>query len=343
MSHRHYIERLVITILVLAVALLLWNLRHLLMLVFGAVLVAVVFSIVARPFRERLRLPEQLALLCAVLLVATIVGTAFWLFGAEVARQSKLLGEMVPEAWRAMEVRLDAWGLGDRVREAVDGLGSGNGIVSSIGGFAMSIGAGIANFLLVVVGGIYLASQPQLYRTGLIKLVPPRGRRLAAEALDDSGRALRLWLLGQLVSMSLVGLLTGLGLWLIGVPSALTLGLIAAILEFVPYVGPIAASFPAILLALAESPEMALWTVGLYLVVQQLEGNVIQPLVQQRAVEMPPALLLFALVAGGVIFGIIGVLFAAPLTVVLYVLVKRLYVREALHTSTPLPGEEEGS
>ena len=128
----------------------------------------------------------------------------------------------------------------------------------------------------------------------------------------------------------------------IGIPAALTLGLLAGFLDFVPFIGPIVAAIPAIVLALAGDPETALWVVGLYLVVQQIEGNIITPLFQKRAVELPPALLLFSLVAAGLVFGIAGVMFAEPLTVVLYVLVKRLYVRDALDTDTPMPGEKQG-
>ena len=141
--------------------------------------------------------------------------------------------------------------------------------------------------------------------------------------------------------MVAVGFLTWLGLALIGVPSALTLALLAGLLEFVPYVGPIVSAVPAVLLAFAASPEMAFWTALLFFGVQQFEGYVLEPLVQQHAVDLPPALLLFALVAGGLVFGLIGVLFAEPLTVMLFVMVKRLYVREALQTPTPIPGEKD--
>jgi len=340
-SHRVFIERLVIAVIVIGIALLLWNLRGLFLLVFGAALVSVILNIVAEPIRERLRAPDWLALLGAVLIVAGVIVAAFWTFGAQVTRQAQALGEMIPAAWTAMEARLDAWGMGEAVREWTATLGAGGGVVSNLGNLAVSVGNGIADTLLVVVGGIYLAAQPELYRVGMIKLVPERGRALAAQALEASGRALRLWLLGRMVSMAVVGLLTWIGLMIIGVPSALALGLIAALLEFVPFIGPILAAVPAILLAFAQSPETAVWTALLFLAIQQFEGNLLEPLVQQRAVEMPPALLLFALVAGGLVFGIVGVILAAPLTVVLFVLVKRLYVQEALHTATPLPGDEE--
>jgi predicted PurR-regulated permease PerM len=340
-GHRIFIERLVIAVIVVGIALLLWNLRDLFMLVFGAVLVSVILNIIARPIRERLNLPAWVALLAAVLIVAAVLTAAFWSFGAQVTRQAQALRDMIPAAWAALEARLNAWGLGESIRQWAESLRGGGGVVANLGNIAVTIGNGIADTLLVVVGGIYLAAQPELYRVGLLKLVPKRGRALAEDALDASGRALHLWLLGRLVSMAVVGTLTWLGLTIIGIPSALALGVLAGLLEFVPFIGPILSAVPAILLAFAESPEQAIWTALLFLAIQQFEGNVLEPLVQQRAVDLPPALLLFALVAGGLLFGAVGVILAAPFTVVMFVMVKRLYVQEALHTPTPLPGQDD--
>jgi predicted PurR-regulated permease PerM len=341
-SHRAFIERLVIAIAILGLALLLWALRGLLILVFGAVLVAVILSLIAHPLRQRLRFPDWAALLAAVIVVIGLFGLAFWLFGAETARQASALREAIPAAWQALLERLEPIGLAEPLRQGVAGAeGGGGGVMSNIGRFVMSVGGGIADALLVIVGGIYLAAQPRLYRGGLLKLFPPGSRDRVETALDDSWTALRLWLAGRLVSMLFIGILTGLGLWIIGIPGALALGVIAFILEFVPFVGPILAAVPAILLAVAFDPVKALWVGGLYLGIQQLEGNVIEPLVQQRAVDLPPALLLFAIVAGALVFGPPGVIFAAPLTVVLFVMVKRLYVREALQTPTDIPGEKK--
>jgi predicted PurR-regulated permease PerM len=340
-SHRIFIERLIIAIGVVAVALLLWNLRDLFILVFGSVLVAVILGLIAKPIARRLNLPHWAALLAAVAIVVAVLAFAFWAFGTQVARQAEALRAMIPMAWAALEARLDAWGLGESVRQWTASLGPGGGVLANLGNVAVTVGNGIADTLLVIVGGIYLAAQPELYRVGILKLVPERGRTLGGEALEASGRALRLWLLGRLVSMAVVGILTGVGLTIIGVPSALALGLLAALLEFVPFVGPIISAVPAILLALAQSPEQAIWAALLFLAIQQFEGNILEPLVQQRAVDLPPALLLFALVAGGLVFGAAGIILAAPLTVVLFVMVKRLYVQEALNTPTPLPGQDE--
>lgn len=337
LTTRQFIARVLIAIALVALALLAWQMRHILILVFGGVLVGVILSLIARPLHEKLRIPETPALLLALLILVAIIGGAMWLFGGEVLRQVQILREELPQAWAALERWLAPSGLDD----AVEGIGEGQGIISRVGSFAMSVGSGIADAVLVLFAGVYLAAQPKLYRTGVLKLLPEGRRPLVGQAMDDSGEALRRWLKGQLTAMALVGLLTGLGLWALGVPAALTLGIAAALLDFVPFVGPILAAVPGVLIAFIQSPELALWTVGLYVVIQQLEGNVISPLIQQRAVDLPPALLLFSLVAGGFLFGFAGVLLAAPLTVVLFVLVKRLYVREALNTPTPLPTDDD--
>jgi predicted PurR-regulated permease PerM len=119
------------------------------------------------------------------------------------------------------------------------------------------------------------------------------------------------------------------------------LAIIAGVLEFIPYAGPIASAVPAVLVALVQSPELAAWTVVMYVIVHHVEAYVLQPLVQQYAVEVPAVVMLFSLLAFGMLFGLIGVLFAAPMAVVAYVMVKRLYVVEALQTPTPIPGEKK--
>jgi predicted PurR-regulated permease PerM len=341
LTRREYIERLIITLLILGVALLLWHLRELLILVFAASLFAVVLNSIAEPLAAKIRLPQAAALLIAVFGVLGIVIGSSYLLGTEVTAQSQIIREKIPAGWASIQGVLDRWGIGEPVRNWMAEITSGGGMLSNIGGIAMTLGNGITHTVLVIVGGIYIASQPSLYRAGIIKLIPEKGRPLAASAIDEARKGLRMWLLGQLVAMTIVGVLTGLGLWLLGVPSALTLALLAALLEFVPLIGSVIAAVPAILLALAVDPQLALWTALLYLAVQQIEGNVIQPIVQQRAVDLPPALLIFSLVAGGLLFGVVGVLVAAPLTVALYVLVKRLYVREALSTPTPIPSQPE--
>ena len=340
LSEAQFVRRVLIIIGLVALALLAWSLRTVLLMVFGAIVVATLFRALSAQF-EKLRLPSGAALAMSVLTVFGVVGVSVALFGAQVAEQTESLTQAVPKAWETLRGRIEGFGLGIDL-DQLNPAGKASGLASTAGNFLMSVGSGLADALLIIVGGIFIAASPRFYRVGAVKLVPEHRRHLIWTALEDSGKALQLWLKAQLLTMLLVGIVTGLGLWLIGIPSWLALALLAALLEFVPYVGPVLAAIPAVLIAAAIDPQLALWTVGVYLVVQQIEGNLLQPLLQQWAVDLPGAVLLFSLLACGTLFGALGVIFAAPLTVVIYVLVKRLYVREALETATPTPGEDKG-
>jgi len=193
--------------------------------------------------------------------------------------------------------------------------------------------------ILTVAAGVYLAVQPAVYRKGAAYLLPPRQRELGEQTIDDIARALRLWLLGQAIQMCLIGALSTAAVWLIGLPSPFALGAIAGLTEFVPYLGPVIASIPAILVAVTIGFYPALWTIIAYIVIHQIEGNLIVPIIERRLVFVPPALLLLSIVAVTEIFGMIGIVFAAPITVIIFVAVMKLYVRRGLGQPTPLPGE----
>lgn len=336
---RTFVRRVLIALGLALLLFILWQLRTLLLMLFGAVVVATVFRALSDRIQRWTKVKEGVAVGASIILILGTVLLLVLLFGQHVTRQAATLDQTLPAAWRSFEARMEEMGLGDELdriiasaRQSFSPSGYGRAVIT--------VGNAIAEVLVVLVGGIFLASQPRFYATGALELVPKARRALFSQAMTESETALRLWLKGQLIAMTVVGLLTGLGLWLFGVPSALVLGLIAGILEFIPYVGPILSAVPGVLLALAVSPDLAIWVALLYFGVQQFEGYVLTPLVQQYAVDLPGVVLLFSLIGFGILFGTLGVVLAAPLTVVTYVLVKRLYVIEALQTPTPIPGEE---
>jgi predicted PurR-regulated permease PerM len=335
-----FIRRVLIILALVSLFFLAWTLRSVLLMLFGAVVVATIFRSLADRIRGLIGGHFRVAMALSILLVLGGFVGMIALFGSQVAAQVDTLRETLPAAWKSLEARIGDLGLGHQMRKIVESANQGSSF-SSFSRTILSIGNGVAETMVVIVAGIFLALQPRFYATGAIKLVPPHKRALIAEAMNECERALQLWLKGQLMAMVVVGLLVGTGLWLLGVPSALTLGLLAGLLEFIPFAGPILAMIPAVLLALAVSPDLAIWVLLLYLAVQQFEGNVLTPVVQQYAVDLPGVVLLFSLIGFGIIFGTLGVILAAPLAVVSYVLVKRLYVVEALHTATPIPGEKK--
>ena len=337
----HFVRQVLITVAIAAGMLLLWQLRQVIVLLFGAVMVATIFRAISDLIEKHLRLPERIAVLLSVLLVVGIIAAVVWAVGSQVSAQSQSLADTLPLAAQMIDARLAAMGLGHPVTQWMNQVHSGGLIGGNLKGVLSAVTLSAASFLIVFFGGIFLAAEPRLYGIGLLKLVAPGKRHVVGEAMKESDKALRLWLKGQLAAMILIFLMTWFGLWLLGVPSALVLALISGVLEFIPYAGAITSSIPAIMVALVKSPELALWVVGLYVVVHHIEAYLIQPVIQQFAVEIPAVITLFALLAFGLLFGVLGILLAAPLAVVSYVLVKRLYVIEALDTPTPIPGEKK--
>lgn len=171
-------------------------------------------------------------------------------------------------------------------------------ITSSASYAAFVVVGVIADIVLIMFGCVYFALRPDLYRTGLLALVPRPGQRRVVETLNSTQIALLRWLKGQLISMAIVGALTALGLWLLGVPSSIALGAIAAFAEFIPY-GPILAVIPALFVTISEGGSMLVWVLLLYLCIQQIESNLVTPIVTRELVHLPPALTVFAIVALG--------------------------------------------
>jgi predicted PurR-regulated permease PerM len=331
----------VIVIAIAGVAWLAVSLTRFFILVFAAIVLGAVFDAIASWLVRRARVGRGIALALSVAGIVAVFAGAFILFGSQLAREIDTIREQVPQALRGVEAFLDRYGLGARVRELAEvGSEDISQLVSQAGGYALAAGSGIADFVLVLVAGIFLASDPATYRRGLLLLVPARAEATAALALDDAARGLKGWMIGQAVSSLVVAALTWAGLALLGVPAAGGLGLIAGLLDVIPMIGPIIAGIPAVLLAFTVSPMTALWTLILFLVIQQLQGNFLQPMIQKQAVDVPPAVLLFAVVAAGLLFGFLGVLLAAPLTVVVFVLVQRVYVKTLLGKDIKIAGAD---
>ena len=337
---RQVVRTTLIVISLVALFALAWLLRSVLMLVFSAVLVAVILRAGANGLERRLPMPTWAALALVIVAFLGVLGLVFWLFGAQISAQMGELIARLPYAYAQFKIRIGQPDL-DRtlIAQVRSMVPDGGTIVSVVGTVVGGVTGALSGLILAVVGGIYLASQPALYRHGVLLLIPAEHRPNVDEALDRSGEALKRWLLAQLIAMATVGSLAGIGLWAIGVPSPLALALIAGLLEFVPVAGPFLSAIPAVLLALTVGLNEVLLTAGLYLVIQQIEGNILMPVIQARSVDLPPALTLFSLVALGLLFGIPGVLMATPLTVVLYVMVRKLYVNDTLGEHVRLPGD----
>jgi predicted PurR-regulated permease PerM len=310
--------------------LLAWRLSDVLLLLFGAVILAVALGSMAGPLQRRLHLSQRVAVGVTVALTFIVITAGSWLVGDQLVEQANDLRERLPAALDKLNAWASSFPIGVTLQEVWRGANTEDVPWASVANAATRTLGAIGSLGLLLVVGVYLAADPTLYRLGLVRLVPPAYRARIDGALLASGQALGRWLLGQGMSMLFVGSATAIGLALLGVPLALTVGLIAGVLAFVPFFGPIASGLLAVLLAFTQGPTQALFVVGLSVVIQQVEGNLLMPWVQRWAVELPPVLGITAAVIFGLLFGLPGVILATPLMVVAMVLVQTLYVEGLL-------------
>lgn len=330
-----YLQKVLITVAVAALALILFRWREVLLLAFGASLVAVLLRALANPIAKRTPLNAGGSLAVAFLGVIVLVGLAGWFVGAQVTAQFDQLSQILPKAWAATQTYLSEFTAGQWLLERFQQVRSDHSVTSNLGVMAGRLGritrtsvGVITDLVLVIIAGVYFAAQPSLYRNGLLRLVPEHSRGRLTEALDEASMSLRRWLVGTGLAMIGMGVLVAIGATLLGLPAPLALGLVAGLAEFVPIVGAIVSSFPGLLLAGTKGPDVVLWTLVFYVAAHQFEGHVLIPLIQRRVVSVPPALTLFSVLAFGLLFGPLGVILATPLAVVVLVLVRRLYLNE---------------
>jgi predicted PurR-regulated permease PerM len=331
------LQRFLRRVLVVAgVALLLaalWVMREALLIGFAAVLVAILLDAAAEPISRRTGPGRRWALLVAGLAILALVAGTVALIGREVVAQSQALYGQIP---RLTEQFRERFGVtlpppGELIPEGM--LGS----VASVGAGLVSAASALA---LAVVAGAYIVAQPERHKRGFLKLFPKSLAPRAEGFLDTAGSALRRWLLATLAAMAIVGTAVGLLAWALGLPPPLALGLFAALVEFIPLVGPILSAVPILLFAFAQGGGTVLWALAGVVLIQQIEGNAIQPLVGEALVDIPALVLLLGIVAFGALLGLGGVVLAAPIAVVAYVAAQKLWVRETLGRRVEVAGEE---
>lgn len=316
-----------------------------LLVVFAAILLAILLNGIARLIERFLPLGHQFALGLGILLVIALLAGTVLLAGPQVNHQISQLGNRLPEAVGQVEdmLRQYPWGhallnSSPELSELVDGSGKVFGYLS---GFFSSAVIMITDTLIILIVGIYIASNPGLYVRGILLLVPPKERARGGEVMSAVGHALGWWLVGQFGAMAIIGALTGIGLWIIGMPLALALGLIAGLFSFIPMLGPVIAAVPGLLVALMEDPMLALYAALVYWIAQIIEGNLVTPMIQKRTVALAPAILITAQLLMGVLFGFNGVVLATPLIVATMVLIQMLYVQDMLDTEVRVLGDHD--
>jgi predicted PurR-regulated permease PerM len=337
MSRKEFTVRVFIVVVAAALVAMTWLLSDVLLLVFGAALLALGLRLLSRPLVTRLGLANGPALAIAITFLLGAMAGVTLLLGPTFSQELSGLAERLPAAYSKFAQRFELGSFGELI--------ANSGAVSSIGSLASRLFAWgstiigvIASAAILVVGGIYLAADPDLYLKGAIKLFPAALRPQLELSARESGTALQRWLVAQLIAMAIVGVATALGLFIVGVPSAIALGLIAGVAEFIPLIGPFVALLPILIMAASQDLQTLTGAFVVFILIQQVESNVMAPLIAKKAVAIAPALGLFAVVAMGIIFGPLGLLLGYPLVIVADTFVRRLYVLDTLGTSVDILG-----
>ncbi|MGF1635365.1 MAG: AI-2E family transporter [Phycisphaerae bacterium] len=326
-----FVRDALVILAVLALVILAWHLRVTVLLGLLGVLLGVVLRAGGNGIAKLLGVSHGTGLGILAVLAVMLLGGLGYLVVPRVDEEFGQLAERLPDAIMKLEQQLAEAGL--LPTPVMDGglyqqlQALGEALLSRTGGIISGTLGVLTSLGLVLFVGAYTAVSPGSYRRGFIRLFPLRKRESVGDVLDDLYDTLQKWMLGQLSEMVIVGLLSWIGLLLLGVPLALTFGIIAGLFAFVPVVGPIVSTLAPALLALTIDPWLGIYVVLLFLGIQTVESYLITPMIQKKAVSILPAVLILAQVVMGTVAGAVGIILAAPLMATVLVLVDRLYVR----------------
>jgi predicted PurR-regulated permease PerM len=318
---------------VIAVIAVLWFARTAILLLFAGILLAILLDGLSRPLRN-MGLPKAVAIPVVVLLIALFFLLVGWAAGPVFIQQMEELGRYVAQTITSLGQEAASQAGQSGILQKLDWsalinlLPSPLGVASGATAVATSIAGAITALLLVVFFGIYFALDPDTYVRLIVRAAPPEKRGEVRELLAEISAVLHRWLNGQLLAMAAVGAISYVGLLLLGMPLAAVLALLIGLFEFIPYIGPILGAVPMLLIASGQGFEMVLWVVGLYILVQLIEGYLLTPLIQSRAVSLPPAVVITSQLVFGAMFGVLGLALATPLAAAASVPLRR-YLGEA--------------
>jgi predicted PurR-regulated permease PerM len=334
-----------IAIAMATLAVFLWYSIQVLLLIFAGVLIAILLRGLSDWVGERTGLPHAASLAIVILVMMGALGTFFWLSAPRLVHEIGELAEQIPPKIEQMRARIEAAPMGGMLLKGMpqlDAMMRGRGdLFGSVTGWVSSTLGAVVSVMVVLFTGMFLAAAPRMYVRGLLHLVPPKRRDRMAEVLGAIGYTLKWWMTGQAIDMVVIGAATALGLYFLGVPLALLLGFLAALFNFIPNFGPLFSLVPALLLTFPVDPTKAFYVLILYIVLQNIEGNLLMPYIQGKAVDLPSALTIVSQVLMGILAGGLGLALAAPLAAATLVAVKMLYVEDTLGDRIKTPADHD--
>ncbi|MBD3345249.1 MAG: AI-2E family transporter [Chitinivibrionales bacterium] len=303
-------------------------------MIFAGILAGILLDGIVELIRKHIHFPRVLALLLTVVAFLILAALGSWLIGPNIIDQALQLLDRVPEAAKRTKSILLNYNWGDEIWQNLTrtNFPAGEVVDRLTLAFSSTLGV-IGNMLVIFFIGFYLALKPSVYINGFLKLIPPGKRERIRTVFSHTGSSLRAWLLARLISMIVVGILSLIGYLILDIQLALALAVIAGLLSFIPYLGPVLALIPALIVTVAEEPIKALYVLIVYSIVQVLESYLITPLVEQHATSVPAAFLITVQIVMAVVGGLMGILIATPLAVAGIVAIRMLYVEDVLHDS----------
>jgi predicted PurR-regulated permease PerM len=319
------------------------------LIIFAGVLLGIFLLALRDGLTRYTGIPGGWALTIVVIVLLALLGGLGVLMGPQLAQQFREFQERLPQIVEQVEGYVQGLPGGEQAIEQVEQLGE-NGDFEGMGGMAGGIVEAVGTVFSITVRtllllgsflfiGLFIAIHPKLYSDGIVLHLPLRWRPRAREVLAELDSALRWFLVARALAMLFVGVATAIALTLLGVPLALLLAVIAGLLTFIPYLGPIIATVPIVLVALLAGPLTALYTLIVYTIIEQIEGNIFEPVVLKRILHLPPVITLVAQLLGGTLFGMLGLALATPFAAVMHVVVRMVYRASVL--GDPVAQKEE--
>ncbi len=330
-----FTKKILIIISLILGVLLLGFAADVFLLIFASIVLAVLLTYTSNKLAEKIPVKYVIALVITCLGIIIFIGGIGFLIAPSLGDQLDQLQSDLPKSVDKLKEQLSttSWG-----KEMVDGLSdpqelledNEKKVVTKTTKIFSSTLATLFNVFIVLITAIFLAADPNLYLNGFLKLFLPKTAERLRQVFYKSFYTLSSWIKGKFLSMLVVGVLTYIGLLLLGFPIPIVLALIAMVLTFIPNIGPVLALVPAALVGLIEGPDRAFHVILLYVGIQILESYLITPFINKKAVSLPPALTLFWQILFGTFLGGMGLLLATPLLAVILVFVQELYINDYL-------------
>ncbi|MFD0793445.1 AI-2E family transporter [Mucilaginibacter litoreus] len=320
-------KKLGLTALLVVVLLLVRATFNVFMMMLAASLIALYFHGLADLIERKTKLGQRWSMTISIAGSFLLLLALMFLVGSKVQSQVEQLSSNFPSMVEEAKGRLNESAVGRKVLEQFSGDNAKKVAGPARQFFSSTFGV-LGDLYVILFLGIFFTASPGIYKKGIIALVPADSETAAEDILDKLGNKLKNWLKGKIFAMAVVAVLTAISLAIVGVPMIFALALIAGVLNFIPNFGPIMAMVPAVLIGLSQGTDTALLIVGLYILIQVIESNFITPLVQNKLVSIPPAMIIAGQLIVGSLTGYLGIILATPLVLIVMVLVQELYIKK---------------